>query len=187
MMLQLAENTPTVDPIIDQNYTYVPGVDGSPGVWVRDDEFDDLPEREWSALMDYLAPYQPGGDQMSEGSTQLALFGFGKKAKARRAEKHKAKIARKDAKTQMLLAKAQGIKQGTFQPGSAIGGVFSKITDVASSIFGGGGSGQEAEMPGGGMPPSPTERKPIYTNPIFLVGGAVAVGAIIYFATKKKK
>jgi len=181
MYLQLAENSST--PISDF-YTFVPGSRGDAGVWVRNDEFDDLPLDEWTELMDMLEPYQPE----ARGNEQLGLFGLGKKARARREARQKARLERKSARTELIRSKAQGIQQGTFTPGKAIAGAFGGIKDLASNIFGGGGGSEPVEMmPGPGGEMIERERTPIYKNPIFLIGGAVVVGAVVYMATRKKK
>ena len=162
MYLQLAENPP-ISKLVTDNYTFVPGINGDPGVWIRDDKFDDLNDRDHSEILEAVG--------MSELSSKT---------------KKKAKAERKSAKTDIKKAKADSIRSGTRGQGAK--DLFGKVLDTAGSIIGGktGGSQESpgsADQSGSGA----DEPKPFYKNPIFIGAGILVLVGGIYFATKKKK
>lgn len=174
MYLQLAENS--VPSIVTNNYTFVPGVNGAKGVWVKDDNFDNLSPAEFNRVMDMLEPFQP----MSEMSTRRR-----KEKKDLKTEKRKAKLERRRARTELVKAKAEGVRSGTFTPGGAVSDIIGNVSDVASKILNKGGAG------GGEVERTPDENTgedtPFYKKPIVLIGGAVALGLVIFLATRKRK
>jgi len=131
------------------NYVFVPAgyFDNQEDMYVRADYFDDFPEDQYDSIMWDLMQYQEGAvDEM--GREDLAFIGKWfknmkankEKRKEYKAQKRAAKIAKKQAKTDIKIAKAEGIRTGTYTPG---------ISGIAKAIMG----GDEQQAPG--QPVSP--------------------------------
>lgn len=75
------------------NHIYVPAHlnDGYAGIWVREDKFDGLSDREWDITIDELLNFQPGMSDLSGRARREAK-------KAAKAEKKAKRTARKDEK-----------------------------------------------------------------------------------------
>ena len=174
--LQLAENYLAAAPM--EMYIFIPaGFRGNEkDIYVREDMFDNLPEMEYRAIMDQLAPYQPQG-----------LSAKGDKKAARKAERAikkegKGGAARREAKQKRVetRAAARGEK----------GGLFGKAIDAATNIF---GNKDLAVTAGGGDVSldytNPAQEESFFSKyklPILIGGGALVAGAI-YLGTRKKK
>jgi len=159
----LLEGEETLSP-----YIFVPGQPGEEGVYIREDYFDDLPDNDWERLMMYLEANQPG----------MSLFGLGKKARARRAE-------RKDRKLERKLQKigARGEKRAVVaRAGGGLAGLGRGLQGVIGGIFGG-GAGEGGRMNGGAF--AGQERRN-YTP--WIIGGVVILGGVgLWAATRKKR
>lgn len=118
------------------------------------------------------------------------FLGMGKKAAERRKERHQARMEKKEAKNAIRLARAQGIKDGTYKSGvgEALGGIAQGISGFLG-LGGGGAAATEKSTPanndgngGGGDVP---EKK----NNSWIIWVVVAVILIIigYFAFFRKK
>lgn len=136
----------------------------------------------------------------SDTSDYDELFGLGKKAKARREEKHAIKMDKKRAKNEIKLARADAkrsrgeaaivkatAKEVLAQQGivdtSGVGGVIGNIVDKVT----GGGQSQEEPM---SMQPKPTNPKSKSKTMMWvaIVGGVLVVGVCVtFFFIKKRK
>lgn len=127
------------------------------------------------------------------------FLGIGKKAKERRDERRDARADRKaakqsnknakaEAKANLINAKAEGIKNGTFK--SSAGEIFNSITDTANNIFGG-NKNPDADVEDYEITPeeqaAAESKKKMTTYIIIGVVVIAVVAAVIFFATKKKK
>jgi hypothetical protein len=175
--LQLAENYLAAAPM--EMYIFIPaGFRGNDkDIYVREDMFDNLPEMEYRAIMDQLAPYQPQG-LSAKGDKKAAR-------KAERAAKKEGKggAARREAKQKRVetRAAARGEK----------GGLFGKAIDAATNIFGKkdlefSGKPGEFELDYKAPPEGEESFFSKYKLPILIGGGALVAGAI-YLGTRKKK
>lgn len=174
MHIQLSE------PMQDVNlaYMFVPGHG-----FVRADLLDDLPEDQFDALN--AAQDQYMNEVFDDGG--MGFWIFSKKGrermKQRKDDRHQRKMAKKDSKTALRNAKAEG-KVDTF--GSSIG-------KGIKNIFG--GKSEEALPPAVGPEDSAQQRiriqaeyddnqKKWYQEPVVIVGGVVVLGGLIYLATR---
>lgn len=169
-------------------YIYIPNFQGGAGYYVREDYFDFLSPDEWRTLMAQLAPYQPAVQAgMSEPANFLADRASRKKKREEKqqgkTDKNARKNKRNEAKNKLIEARAKAKAEGKG------GDILGSITSGLTSIFGGGAAGGAGVAPdaggGGGGAPPPDEEEKWYQKPIVWVGGALGVGAIIYFATRK--
>lgn len=158
-------------------YIFVPDLSGvTSGTWVREDYFDYLPESEFIALMNELEQYQPEEGLLAAGWLNKLLPG--------RAERVAQRQEKRDAKTNIKLAKAEAIRSGTYT--SPIQTFFEGITGTAKAIMGGGSDSADekdlvdksgASGGGGGS---------FFKNPLVIVGGLALLGTGIWYVTKKK-
>lgn len=177
--------------IEDNPYVFIPDLTGATaGYQVREDYFDGLTDSQWKELMYQLLPYQvPVQQGMSEDMYLAGLFG----TRATRKAKRDAKQEKKDAKTQIKLAKAEAIKNGTWKGG---GGMLDNISSVLGNIAGGifGVTPADAQTPGApGTAPTPggsfwNDNTMGIPNKILIPSVAVAAvgGAYLYRRRKKK-
>jgi hypothetical protein len=180
MTLQLADGNKmmyrTLSDGISDNYLTMPNPEGDGLIQVRADVFDDLPNDQWLAMMEELAPYNVGVSGLF--SKMIARH------QENKAKRQETKAAKGEQKTQR-----QAQRQAA-------------LMNIAGSIFGGGasGGGDSAGDTGYPMPtpdqrgfqvnygtPPPVEEKKWYQNPLVIVGGAALVGTGIYLATRKKR
>lgn len=174
---------------IPNPYIFVPTTDrmGRPTtVRVREDLFDDLNDVEYYRLMRDLAPYQPGAAQGLSESAFLADRASRRARRERRKadheEKRRLKNEKKQAKNEIKKAKAESKRTGG-------GGkrILDTVSGVLGKVIGGGGVGIETDIdiPDDDVGPPPPEKN----NTGLYVGlgiGALALGGIVYFATRKR-
>ena len=146
-------------------YIFIPGAPGEEGIYVREDYFDDLPEDQYDEVMAYL-----------EGAQQsLGLFGFGKKARARRVERRAVRQANKLERIAARGAAGTGLK-----------GLFSGI----AGIFGGGRAQAEpapyTQLPAPTPFPVGATKKRNWT-PIIIGGIALVVVGGMLLARRRRK
>lgn len=170
----------------DNPYLFIPDLTGqSKGYFSREDNFDDLDQREWNQLMRQLLPYQP---QVQAGMSENMFLSAKAGRKAKRADrkknrddKKKAKVDKKKAKTEIKLARAQAKREGG---GSDILGT---ISDTLGNVFGKGG----AEPVEPGEPGEPRIQRagmlPFGITPVQAGIGAVGIAGLIFLATRKRK
>jgi len=196
MKLELAEGNDYLSEEIEDNYTFVPGANGDQGLWVRDDEFDHLSNEEFEDTMNVLEECAPGMGAGLSGRGRDRRKARREAKRRRREERRKLKAEKKKSKIAIRLAKSEAIKSGKFESGA--GGILKGVTGIASQIFGGGRNGgaevmapeyDSGTMAPGGVPAvkPPKEEVPFFKNPLVLIGGAVVIGGILFFATRKKK
>lgn len=145
-------------------YIFVPGQPGEEGVYIREDYFDDLADNDWERLMMYLEANQPG----------MSLFGLGKKARARRAE-------RKDRRLERKLQKigARGEKRAVVaRAGGGLAGLGQGLQGVIGGIFGGGQQAPAGEI---------TTRPRRNWLPWIIGGGVILTGVIAYRVARRRK
>lgn len=173
MYLQLAEQETEkeLNPFI-----FVPDISGqSKGMYVREDFFDSLTDREFDEMMNTLAPFQPD----VQARTMSEDWFLADRASRRR------KRAEKDAKKREKKAgKEQKRKENKERRAETLKSIVGSFGGAVSSIFG-------KPAPGGDEVTSPepepeTESKPIWKNPLFWVGTGLVVGGGIYLATRKR-
>jgi hypothetical protein len=113
------------------------------------------------------------------------LFGIGKNAKAKRG----LKLEKRSLKNDIIKAKAEGIRTGTYKPGEGFANVLSGVVGAAKSILGGGSP--EAEQPteqdmaasGKMANPNTVSKK----NTLIWVGLAILILAALYVFVIKPK
>jgi len=113
------------------------------------------------------------------------LFGIGKNAKAKRG----LKLEKRSLKNDIIKAKAEGIRTGTYKPGEGFANVLNGVVGAAKSILGGGST--EAEQPteqdmaasGKMANPNTVSKK----NTLIWVGLAILILAALYFFVIKPK
>lgn len=125
------------------------------------------------------------------------FLGMSKAAKERRQQKHEAKMAKKDARTQIKLAraekekaKAEGIKSGTYQPegvGTGIGKALGGVAQAAGAILGIGKGQEEPEVETkGGAQPEKKDNKKIMTWVLIAVVIIILIVAAYFIFFRKK-
>ena len=173
MFLELAEDY-IYDPLRyadtlgeqDSPYVFVPGVGGEPGVYVREDYFDDLSEVEFEETMAYLEGAQQG---------MGALFG---KLFSKMRERRKERKARKQTR-KLETIQARG------KAGTGIAGAFKGIGQAIGGIFGGGGSAPPPPIFDQGPLPVTTTTKPPMNWTPYIIGGVLLLGGVAYMNRKK--
>ena len=200
MYLELAESGYLQEGGGESPYIFIPQALGGAGGYIREDLLDTLPQAQWEAVMMELEPYQQG----------MGLFGFGKKAQARRDARLQSKLKRKETRTErggILGNVTGGIKNilggvggvvketggvvGNISP-EAQAGIVSAVapTGAAAGGVGGliGGLTGGTQQPAGKPARPPREKKGIdFKNPIVIGGGLLLIGGIIYVIASKKK
>jgi len=182
---RVRKHTRTLNESPEPTYVFMPDPTGkTTGIWVREDYFDNLPENEFVALMNKLEPYQPE-DGMMHGGLLNKLF-------PGRADRVEARNEKKDAKTEIKLAKAEAIKAGTYT--SPVADIIGNVASTAANIFGGsigaGNKGLPTEYPGSGGSATVNPdaiAKPWYKKPVVWVVGGLALAGIGYVVVKKRK
>ncbi len=126
--------------------------------------------------------------QSEDTSDFLGLcFGSGR-CKRRRDARRKAREGKRDARNQIKIAKAEGIRNGTFK--STGSGLLNTLGSLASNIFGGGGGSEQAPVPEPQMYTNqPTAPAPAKKNKkiIYVVIALVIVAGFAFYAMKKSK
>ena len=180
MYLQLAEadSQAEINP-----YIFFPDFEaGSGGVYIREDKFDSMPTEQYKALIKAIAPLQPA---TSGGLSESRLLASRQERKATRQKKKDLKNAEKESKTKRReergASKNEARQSREQRKAEGKGFDFNKLTDTAGALIGKFKGGEQ----GGDSAPVEAS-KPFYTNPIFIGGAALILGAGIYFATKKK-
>lgn len=110
------------------------------------------------------------------------FLGFGKKAQERRDARQAARLEKKAAKTNLINAKAEGIKAGTFKSGA--GDIVNKLADTASSIF---GKNTNADTEIENMDNGGADTSSSNTSTYVIVGVIVIVIVVIGIVMLKKK
>jgi len=213
MYLQLAESnqrqTNTVNP-----YIFVPDFEaGTGGVYIREDKFDSMPDKQWSVFTKMLAPYQP---ETKNGTLSESMF-LASRAdrRERRKRKKEAKVQKKEAKVERRKQKTESKKlkaeskaelrrmrgeakmtraegkrlkgeRGGGGGGEGEGFDWKSAADTAGGLIGkirGGGAGGEEMI----APEGATEAKPFYKNPIVIGGGVLLLAGIAFMALRPKK
>jgi len=161
-------------------YIFIPDFEaGAGGIFVREDKFDYLPAEQFYLFMKLLAPYQPNPEGLNE---DIFLAGFvknffkGREDRKNGREERRNKRAESKGRAREARANAKVIKaeKGGASP-------LDSIIEGAKSIF-----GKKEDESTDTVTPGAPEKKPFYTNPLFLIGAVAVVGGGIYFATKKK-
>lgn len=201
MYVQLAENYLAENYLAENNllsqaaekYIFVPAgfMDNPSDKFVREDFFDNLPEREYDEIMFQLMPYQDGAmDEM--GRQDLAFIGkWAKNMKARKDErrelktaKREAKISKKEAKADLIKSKGEAkIMKAEAQRTRAESGEptgWQSIIEGAKGLI----PGQKDLSLEIGTPKD-EEKKGVPTW--VYIAGAGVLGLTIFFATRKPK
>lgn len=179
--LQLAENYLAAAPM--DMYIFIPaGFRGSQeDVYIREDILDDLPENEYRAIMQELAPYQPRGLSANDKASR-------KEARAVK-KAGKGGAARREAKQKRVETKQAG-KADRIAKGGGAANIFGKVLDTAKGFIKNKDLDVEVDQGGGFNVEFDKEPEQSFfsKNKIpLLVGGAAVVAGVIYLATKKKK
>lgn len=184
MYLQLADNgnpQSVRPPSIMENFIWVPGQNGTDGVWVREDQLDDVSDQEFEFIMSQQPEFMGG------------LFSGLKQRVQNWRERRK---ERKEAKNQAKIAKWEA-KETRFKSGEPGAGerIFNKLTGTVGKIFGGGG-GEPAPPPGAQQRamdfPVVTGQGSVGVNQfadpknLLLIGGLIA-GTILVVSLVRKK
>jgi len=111
------------------------------------------------------------------------LFGLGKNAKAKKEQK----IEKKKLKNDIIKAKAEGIRAGTFQPGSGFANVLGGVVNAAKNIIGGGSAGAEPPTAQGTDAADEQPTTPSKKNTIVWVGLVILILAALYFFVLRPK
>lgn len=152
MYLQLADNSPFLLSAPAENvnpYVFVPNFNTGGGTYVREDYFDDMPEQEYHQWMTFLAPYQTGRTVMHDSYLSGAIRNWLDRRRERKQQKQESKQKRREANTAIKMARAGAIQTG----GTPFQNIANAIGNVASGIFGGGGSAPDGSaLP---LPPPP--------------------------------
>jgi hypothetical protein len=189
MYLQLSENGNSTPPPItatDNPFIFVPDFTGnSKGIFVREDYFDDLDDKDWNVLMQQLSPYQP---EINAGMSEDYFLSSRAERKARREKKRELKMQKKEAKNAIKFAKSESIKSGN--RADIFKNIVSGASSIASSIFGGGGQPSDSvtydTAPDDTEPETP--KKTIWQNPLtYIIGGTVLIGGIALVASARKR
>jgi len=112
------------------------------------------------------------------------LFGIGKNAKAKRAMK----LEKRSLKNDIIKAKAEGIRTGTYEPGKGFANVLSGVVGAAKTLIGGGSTEaqpteQDIAASGKMANPNPASKK----NTLVWVGLAILILAALYVFVIKPK
>ena len=164
MYLELAENnTARRAPAPESAYIRVPAQYSGQGkdIYVREDAFDALPPRQWSAVMDALEPYNTG---------MSGVFSNWKQNRQRK----------KDARNEKREARAEAIRTG----GTFGNKLLNTAQNIAGAIFGGGAAAPTATP--ADVPASRPAQTGTNWTPWIIGSGILLAGGIAYAATRKK-
>lgn len=210
MYLQLAENEnapATRKKVVENPYIYLPpAVDRAgnkvPGMYVREDYFDDLPQADWTKLMKQLKPYQPQGMSENELADRASRKAKRAQRKADRQAKKKKKQEDKLAKRKLKRAireENRKIRKENFQgAGNILGSLFNGITGAITgrgahgANDGGDASGGNDDGSGGGGGNGGDNGGGDVTKPWYKTGpgiagivvGTIVIGGVAYHFLK---
>jgi hypothetical protein len=188
--LKLAENGQSNNTV--PVYFFVPGTDGTDGVYIREDSVDNLSPHLWGQFMDEIAPYQPE-NYLGENFLRENYLS----SKATREARKEARVQKKESKNEARVAradaKAAGGGGGTFDKilgglGSVAGGLLgipkTSQTEVQTSGFNANdilAGINKATAPAA----PPVKEKPFYKNPVVIGLGLLAAAGLVFVSTKK--
>lgn len=178
MYLQLAEDN--VKRAIADFYIPYPDNQGNPKL-VREDLLDDLSDEDFDTYLDSL---EEAGVNMGSPAKKAARQQRRADRKANKTAKKQQKTEKKAAKNAIKLAKAEGIKAGTWTGGGA--GILDTVGDIAGNIFGGGSdsTAKDLSLTYSDAPGGTEEKKP----PYLIYGlGAAALILTVFLMTRKRK
>lgn len=158
----LAETNP------EELYIYVPhDASGETGVYVREDYFDNLPDAEWQATMEQLAPYQDVG-----------MSGIFSGIRERISARKERRAERQETRQQKRLDRAGtglfGGKLKSFIGGLIPGGEPQPIYSEDRGGITGGVQFGAGEVP-------------FYKKPAFIIGSLLVVGTTVVLLARSKK
>lgn len=156
---------------VTELYIYIPAHISPTGeaMYINEEEFDFLPEKNWNKVMDALSPYQ---------QQNLGFLGFGKKARKRRQERRE---KRRKAKLQKIQARGEARATARAAGQGPLGGLISSISRMV-----GGGGGGDIDYPED-PDPDPDDIKPWWKEPLIMVPLGIGGATILYFLLKPKK
>jgi len=180
--LRLADNGPASNNWVTQSshlaekapeelYLWVPkNLEGTKGIWVREDYFDHLPEDQWEAVMERLAPYQ-----------ERFMSGIFSNIRENIAARRERRQERREARQERSLNRIES------------GGIFGgALTNFVQGVFGGGQQEPVDQMPTRGLDVNVGYQSQTFWDknkgwllPVIIGGGALGTIAIIR-ASKKK-
>lgn len=177
-------------------YVFVPDITGnSRGFYVREDNFDDLDDKDWNALMVQIAPYQP---QVQNGGMSEDYFLSNRASrKAKREQKTKDKQEKRQAKNAIKKAKAVSIERGDRKDmlNNLVGGLTNIFGKKDSTATAPGDSTNvdttdttnidRTKAPEPGAPPESFWDK--YKTPILIGGTVLTIAGIAYSVHNKRK
>ena len=161
-------------------YVFVPTTpDGSEGMYVREDYFDNLPPGEWERVMNELADYQPA--HMNGIFSRIR-----ENIAARRERRDERKTARQDSQMKRIEGRSGGLFGG-------------KLKGFIGSLIPGGdqaGMNMPTSAPGGMMPTRDPwnidfqagQQSWFDQNKAWVIPAGIGAAALtVYLVTKKKK
>ncbi|HLF52332.1 hypothetical protein [Flavobacterium sp.] len=182
--------------ITSNPYIFVPDFEAETGgVYIREDKFDSMPDKQWAVFMKTLAPYQPEVQQRTLSEPMFLASRADRKERRKRkkeakVQKKEAKVERRKQKTESkrlkaeskaALRKAKGEAKMAKATGGGGGIDWGKVKDVGGGLISKfTGKGGEEETPEGGG-----AETPFYKNPVVIGGAVLLTAGAIYMATRK--
>jgi len=151
----------------EEYYISVPTDEGEM-IKIREDFFDQYPDSEYSALMDYLEPYQE--------KTMSGLFsGMRERMATRREERKERKVAKQEMKAERRAQRGETLKNIV----GSVAGIFKKPEEPQyKELDITGGIGVDYNQPSAGMSQG--------MKTALIIGGVALGGFLLYKLAKRK-